>query len=234
MTLALIPARGGSKGIPRKNVREIAGKPLIAWTIEAARAAGLARIVVSTEDEEIAAVARAWGADVPFMRPAELAADDSPGIAPVLHALTMLPDHDTILLLQPTSPLRSAADIEGILMLAAETGTSSAVSLREAQDHPDWMYGLDAAKHIQPLSPERAATRRQDLPSVYSLNGAMYFARTDWLRTHRTFIGPETLGYLMPSERSVDIDTPLDWRIAELLLAPPREPSGGVRIGEMT
>ena len=97
MTLALIPARGGSKGIPRKNIREIAGKPLIAWTIEAALGAkGIDRVVVSTEDEEIAEVARAWGADVPFMRPADLASDEAPGISPVMHAIEQLPDHDAL------------------------------------------------------------------------------------------------------------------------------------------
>src|SRR5690349_11475180 len=109
--LGLIPARGGSKGIPRKNIKPIAGKPLIAWTIEAALAArGLDGVVVTTEDPEIAEVARAYGAEVPFLRPMELAADETPGIDPVLHALDMLPGFDAVLLLQPTSPLRTAAD----------------------------------------------------------------------------------------------------------------------------
>ncbi len=112
--LGLIPARGGSKGIPRKNIQPIAGKPLIAWTIEAARTAGLANVVVSTEDAEIAEVAREWGAEVPFMRPSELAADDTPGIEPVLHAIELLPDYEGVLLLQPTSPLRSSEDILAI------------------------------------------------------------------------------------------------------------------------
>jgi N-acylneuraminate cytidylyltransferase len=110
--LALIPARGDSKEIPRKNIKEFCGKPLIAWAIEAAqKASGIDRIVLSTEDHEIAEVAQKWGAEVPFMRPAELAGDDTPGIEPVLHALEQLPTFDEVLLLQPTSPLRTAEDI---------------------------------------------------------------------------------------------------------------------------
>lgn len=217
--LALIPARGGSKGIPRKNVRPIAGKPLIAWTIEAARAArDVDAVVVSTEDGEIAEIARSWGADVPFMRPPELAADDTPGIDPVLHALTMLPAYDAVLLLQPTSPLRTGADIEGLLALARQQGACSVVSIRETQDHPAWMYRLGSAGELQPLLPGEDIARRQDLPPVYALNGAMYFAQTAWLRARRGLVGPETIGYPMPTERSVDIDEPLDWRLAEMLL----------------
>lgn len=130
MTLALIPARGGSKGIPRKNIRPIAGKPLIAWTIEAALAAeGIDRVVVSTEDEEIAAVAREWGAEVPFMRPSELASDEAPGIAPVLHAIDQLAGHKALILLQPTSPLRTAEQIDRFEKdLAVFTGVEHAVA----------------------------------------------------------------------------------------------------------
>lgn len=220
VTMALIPARGGSKGIPRKNVRTIAGKPLIAWTIEAAlRVPGLAAVVVTTEDEEIAEVARAAGAQVPFMRPAALAADETPGIEPVLHALDMLPIYDSVLLLQPTSPLRTTEDIEGILAVAANTGAPSIVSGCAPEDSPSWMYRMDTAGRLTPLLPAAEVVRRQDLPPVFALNGAMYFADTKWLRARRGFVGPETLGYEMPSDRSIDIDVPLDWRIAEMLLS---------------
>jgi CMP-N,N'-diacetyllegionaminic acid synthase len=216
---ALIPARGGSKGIPRKNIREIAGKPLIAWTIEAARAVpGIAAVVVSTEDEEIAAVARAAGAEVPFMRPVELAADETPGVDPVLHAIDQLPQYDAVLLLQATSPLRTSVDIEGLLVLAESSGAPAVVSVRAPHDHPQWMYRMGEHDALEALENTPPADRRQDLPAIYALNGAMYFARTDWLRAQRTFIGPGTLGYVMPSERSIDIDAPLDWRIAEMLL----------------
>ena len=219
-TFALIPARGGSKGIPRKNVRPIAGKPLIAWTIEAARAArGIDTVVVTTEDAEIADVARSWGAEIPFLRPAELAADETPGVDPVLHAIEMLPEHDAVVLLQPTSPLRTAADIEGLLALVAQADAPSAVSICEPDSHPSWMYRLDEDGRLAPLLQIPPAARRQDLPPVYSLNGAIYYARTAWLRERRNFLGAETVGYRMPGERSVDIDGPLDWRLAELLLA---------------
>lgn len=219
MTLGLIPARGGSKGIPRKNIRLMAGKPLIAWTIEAALCSTrLDAVVVSTDDEEIAEVSRAVGAQVPFIRPAELAADDTPGIDPVLHAMGMLPQYDAVLLLQPTSPLRTTEDIDGLLSLAAATGAKSVVSVCEPEDHPFWMYRLGTDRRLERLIETPDIARRQDLPPVFALNGAMYFAHVDCLHRRRGFVGAETLGYPMPVERSVDIDGPLDWRIAELLL----------------
>ena len=217
--LGLITARGGSKGIERKNVRSIAGKPLIAWTVEAAlRSERLADLVVSTEDQEIADAARDAGARVPFMRPADLAADTTPGIDPVLHAIEMLPGYDAVLLLQPTSPLRAAEDIDGLLALADRTEAPSIVSVCAAEEQPAWMYRLADGGRMEPLLPEASAARRQDLPPVYTLNGALYFATLPWLAEHRSFIGPGTLGYPMPAERSIDIDGPLDWRIAEMLL----------------
>lgn len=218
-TLALIPARGGSKGIPRKNIRSIAGKPLIAWTIEAALRSGLLdAVVVTTDDPEIAEVARRAGAQVPFLRPAALAQDDTPGIAPVLHALDMLPGYDAVLLLQPTSPLRSTVDIDACLGLAQTRHAVSVVSVTEPDTHPDWTYRLDADQRLTRLSGDAPATRRQDLPPVVTLNGALYYARTDWLRQGQQLVAPVTLAYLMPRARSVDIDTLLDWQLAELLL----------------
>lgn len=218
--LALIPARGGSKGIPRKNIKALAGKPLIGWTIDAAKQAScINRIVVSTEDEEIAGVARELGADVPFLRPAELAADDTPGMAPVLHAIEQLPQFDWVLLLQPTSPLRTHADIEAIWQLCQDRGASSAVSVTEVGKHPYWVYAKDDLGRIQPFIAGRPdVTRRQDLPSAYALNGALYLAKIEWLLQQGGFIGAETFGYVMPPERSVDLDTPQDWRWVEYLL----------------
>lgn len=218
MTLALIPARGGSKGIPRKNIRPIAGKPLIAWTIEAALAAqGVGRVVVSTEDEEIAAIARKWGAEVPFLRPDSLATDDAPGIAPVIHAIEALPGHDDLILLQPTSPLRGSEHIAELLAFAAEREATSVVSVCEAGKHPAWMYGMDDEGRLHPLMANDAA-RRQDLPAAYALNGAIYWIRTRELMRTRALVGPDTIGFPMDAESSADIDTPLDWRIAEFLL----------------
>ncbi len=221
--LGLIPARGGSRGVPRKNVREIAGKPLIAWTIEAALATpGIDRVVVTTDDEEIAAASRAAGAEIPFLRPPELAADQTPGIAPVFHALDALPGFDQVLLLQPTSPLRDASDIAALLAMAREADAHSVVSVTEPDCHPAWMYRLGERGDLLPFGGDDAAARRQDLPPVYALNGAIYFARVDWLRDTGGFVGDGTLGYVMEPEHSIDIDTPLDWRIAEFLLGQPR------------
>lgn len=218
--LTLISARGGSKGIPRKNIKPLMGKPLIGWSIEAAkRASFIDRIVVSTDDAEIASVAREFGADVPFMRPAALAADDTPGIAPVLHAISQLPHYDWVLLLQPTSPLRSAADIDGIWQLCQDQVAPSAVSVCEVEKNPYWMYQCNAAQRLEPFIEGRLdVTRRQDLPPAFALNGALYLARTDWLLDRQCFVGPETLGYIMPPERSVDLDTPQDWRWVEFLI----------------
>lgn len=217
--LGLIPARGGSKGIPRKNVKLLAGKPLLVWTVEAALRSGvLDAVVVSTDDEEIAEVARNAGAAVPFMRPSEFAQDDTPGLYPVLHALDQLPHYDSVLLLQPTSPLRSTDDINGCVELATRLGAPSVVSVAEPDRHPYWMYRLTAGQTLQPLIDQPAVLRRQDLPTVYSANGALYCVQSDWLRQRRSFITSETVGYVMPAARSIDLDTPMDWKLAELLL----------------
>jgi CMP-N,N'-diacetyllegionaminic acid synthase len=218
--LAVIPARGGSKGIPRKNIKILGGKPLIAWTIEAAlKAPSINRLIVSTEDKEIAAVAKQFGAKVPFMRPLDLAQDDTPGIAPVLHAIEQLTDYDWVLLLQPTTPLRSVEDIEGIIQFCRDEAAPSAVSVTQVSKHPFWMYQRDDQSRLQPLIPNRPEiTRRQELPCAYALNGALYLARIDWLIQNQGFIGSETLGYVMPEERSVDLDTPKDWIWVEYLI----------------
>lgn len=197
----------------------MAGKPLIAWTIEAAlRSTLLDAVVVSTDDEEIAEVARNAGALVPFMRPAALAQDATPGLDPVLHALDALPQFDAVLLLQPTSPLRDTADIDGCLRLARERGVPSVVSVCEPDSHPLWTYRVGADLSMASFVAGVPATRRQDLPLVGALNGAMYFADAAWLRRTRTLVGEETLAYMMSREHSVDLDTPLDWKFAELLL----------------
>ena len=217
--LALIPARGGSKGIPRKNIRELCGKPLIAWSIEAAqKASSVDQIVVSTDDEEIADIARSYGAEVPFLRPAELARDDTPGIATVHHALEQFPAVKQILLLQPTSPLRSAEDIDGIVNMFQKQQNPSEISICESQKHPNWMFSYGEDGTLSPFMDTPIATRRQDLPKVYVVNGALYLAKTEWLRQACSFLSPETIGYVMPQERSADIDTPSDWEWIEFLM----------------
>lgn len=217
--LALIPARGGSKGIPRKNIRLFCGKPLLQWSIDVALSTPrVDRVVVSTDDPEIAEVARACGAEVPFLRPSELASDTASGIAPVLHALEQLPEVSDLLLMQPTSPLRRIEDVEAIIALRQKTDSDTIVSVTPSGKHPAWMYALTQDHALQPLLNISDASCRQHLPPAYVLNGSLYFASRSLLERERGFLTPYTMGYVMPPERSVDIDTLLDWQWGEFLM----------------
>ncbi len=223
--VGLITARGGSKGVPRKNLKLLAGKPLIAWTIESARQSRrLDRVIVSTEDEEIADISRRWGAEVPFMRPVELAQDDSPHILVVEHAIRWLQEHDEgslsrLLLLQPTSPLRTAEDIDAAIELAESRDAEAVVSVCQTEHHPYLV------KRILPdgtlddfMKPDLAYPRRQDLPPAYALNGAIYLSRIESLLSSRTFLPKGIFPYIMPPERSLDINSAWDFYVAELVL----------------
>lgn len=207
--LALITARGGSKGLARKNVLPAGGRPLLAWTIAAAQKSSVIdHLVLSSDDAEIIKVARAWGCDVPFSRPAELATDTAGSIDVVVHALEALPGYEYLVLLQPTSPLRTEADIDAAFHLMQKQGANSCVSVCEAEQSPYWMYQLNEQNHLSSLLPEFSGiTRRQDLPPVYVLNGAIYIASVDQLVRSRTFINEETVAFVMPREKSLDIDT---------------------------
>ncbi len=219
--LAIIPARGGSKGVPRKNIRDLGGKPLIAWTIAAARASAyLDRIIVSTDDAEIADISRQFGAEVPFMRPDELARDGSSGIDPVIHALEALPEKfDYMVLLQPTSPFRSTADIDQALELCVREKAESCISVTENGKSPYWSYKIDGQNRLEPLFPvEEKIACRQQLPKTYALNGAIYIASTRFVLANRSLQDDRTLAYIMPSERSLDIDSEFDLRLANVLL----------------
>lgn len=211
--LALITARGGSKGLPRKNVLLAGGKPLLAWTVDAAISAECVdRVVLSSDDHEIMDAARSAGCDVPFCRPAHLASDVATSIDVVLHALNQLPGYEYVVLLQPTSPLRTAADIDAAFELMLEKGVSSCVSVTEVEQSPYWMYRVTDENKLQRLLPNvEGGIRRQDLPPIYALNGAIYIARIDWLKKTKSFVGDETIAYQMPRERSIDIDTPDDF-----------------------
>ena len=217
--LGLIPARGGSKGITRKNVREIAGKPLIAWTINAALSSRfIDSVVVSTDDSEIAEASLRYGAKVPFRRPAELSTDSTAGIEPVLHALGLFPEFDVVVLLQPTSPLRRTEDIDNCIEILIKNDAEAVVSVTETKNHPAWSFNLDSTGCLEPFAQVGQVTRRQDLRPVYSLNGAVYVSRVSFLKNQGSFMGKKTLPYIMPAERSVDIDDMLDFRTAEMLL----------------
>jgi len=218
--LGIIPARGGSKGIFRKNLKLLAGKPLIAWTIEEAKKSHyLDRIILSSEDAEIIATAKTLGCEVPFVRPVELARDDTPGIEPVIHALNCLGEpFDYVVLLQPTSPLRSVADIDGCIRFCVREGAPACISVTLTEKHPYWMHTIDEHHRLHPVLPAaQPVQRRQDLPPVYLENGAVLMAQTDYLLKEKSFITHETVAYVMPPERSWDIDNERDFYYCSLL-----------------
>ena len=212
--LAVVTARGGSKGIPRKNLREAGGRPLLAWSIAAGQASRyIDRLVLSSEDHEIVAVALRLGCDVPFVRPPELAADDTPGVEPVLHALERLPEYDYVVLLQPTSPLRISEDIDRCLELCEQQGAPACVSVRRSRENPCWTFRIGPDGYMSPLvSNGNHSGRRQDYPIFFVLNGAVYVARPDWLKRTRSFVAAGTIAYVMPEERSLDIDEEEDFQ----------------------
>ncbi len=223
-TLFLIPARGGSKGIPGKNIKPLCGKPLLLYTIEAARAvADDADICVSTDSPQIRAVAQSAGLDVPFLRPAELSADNSGSHEVMLHALDFYRDrgvdYHCVVLLQPTSPFRTPDDIRGAMALFDED-TELVVSVTEAATNPYYnCYELDEAGFLHISKGDGILLRRQDAPPAYEYNGAVYVISTAALRRHPIGKMTRRRPFLMPKERSVDLDTPLDWIVAEMLMA---------------
>jgi CMP-N,N'-diacetyllegionaminic acid synthase len=221
--LAIIPARGGSKGLPRKNIRRINGKPLIYYTIkEAQESKFLDRIVVSTDDQEIARVAISFGVEV-ITRPAELAMDDTPSLPVFQHAIRYLEEvgdsyYDTIVILQPTSPLRTAADIDGAIGKYLQTGCGSVLSVCRAEHPPHWMFTLQGDILEPVIEGGDKITRRQDIPEVYRLNGAVSVTHRDNIMKQNRIITDDARAFIMPEERSIDIDTELDFKLAELLL----------------
>ena len=224
-TLAIIPARGGSKGLPGKNIRPLAGVPMIGHTIRAAQEArAVDRVLVSTDDEEIASVAREFGAEVPFLRPPELSGDKASGVDVCLHALSYAQSEMScqprlVVLLQPTSPMRNAEDIDAAIQLLAESQADSVVSVKPVTEYPQWMKKMDGEHRISSLFEEMDITSaRQDLEKSYLLNGAIYLSRASSLSKHGSFYGGDTRGYLMPEERSIDIDTLNDFLMAEALM----------------
>ncbi|MEL7161662.1 MAG: acylneuraminate cytidylyltransferase family protein [Bacteroidota bacterium] len=220
--LGLIPARGGSKGVPRKNIRLLGNRPLLAWTVTAAReASSLDRLIVSTDDAEIARVAEAAGAEVPFLRPAALADDGAKSIDVVLHALEVLPEsYDAVCLLQPTTPFRSVNLLRKALN-TFRTGNYSGlitVSRVPAHYHPNWAFVDGGDGHLTPAQGVGSVIpRRQELPPAFIRDGAVYLTRTETLRAG-SFFG-DHLGYVENTDpRQVNIDTLEDWQRAEQLL----------------
>ena len=211
--LAVIPARGGSKGIPNKNIVPLLGTPLINWTIEAARSSRyIDRLILSSDHPHICEVAKTAGCEVPFTRHHELATDKAQTIDVILDALDRVPGFDLVVVLQPTSPLRSSSDIDRCLELLMEQDAHSAVSVTPVTEHPFLVYSMGSDTRLESyvkIDPARSL-RRQDLPPAYSLNGAIYVAEVDWLRESRLFVSAETVGYVMLNEASIDIDVQRD------------------------
>ena len=226
MLLALVPARGGSKGIPRKNLASLAGKPLLQYTLEAARASHhIDDTLLTTDDEEIAALAARCGAATRYRRPPQLAGDDAPMIVAVEHALEWYArEHgrtpDALLLLQPTSPLRTADDIDGAIARFREAGADTLASVHRLSEHPCECVVTEGSTWQYLVPPPPAAAGRQDYRGgFFFINGALYLARTEALRRERRFVVPgTTLLYEMPRERGIDIDSPLDLACAAALL----------------
>jgi N-acylneuraminate cytidylyltransferase len=223
--LGIIPARGGSKSVPRKNIRLLGGKPLLEWTLDAVRSSKrLTRAVVSTEDEEIATIARGLGADVPFLRPAELATDGALSIPVMQHALHVVEQmeqdtpYDAVVMLQPTAPFRLAADIDGAIDLFEATAADSVISVANVDGHhPARMKYLDEGRLIDPPFCEAYENQpRQELRPMYIKNGAIYVTRRSVLLAG-SFKGTDCRAWVMPADRSANIDSLADFRYAECI-----------------
>jgi CMP-N,N'-diacetyllegionaminic acid synthase len=222
--VAVITARGGSKGIVGKNIKPVAGQPLIAWTIAAAeRARRLSRVIVSTDDPEIARVAAEHGAEIPFVRPEALAQDGSSHLSVLLHALDWLKanggEPEYLCLLQPTSPLRTAEDIDAAIELAVTRRADAVIGVTPITQHPYLARRLGPdGTLVDFVKSDLAYPRRQDFPPACIINGAIYINRSASLRRDQTLLPAGALGYMMPEERSVDVDTELDLILVEHLL----------------
>lgn len=223
--LALIPARGGSKRLPGKNVLSMGGKPLIAWSIEAAKNSGIfADIVVSTDDGEIAEVSRKYGAQIPFMRPAEVAGDSAGTFDVVKHALEALEKlgktYTHVMVLQPTSPLRSPEDITRSLELLKSKNSDAVISVTLCEHPPQWSNTLPENGSMDQFLKPELIVRSQDLPSSFRLNGAIYLYETQALLKNKAMLPMKnSFAYVMDQARSIDIDTQFDFDVAAAILS---------------
>jgi CMP-N-acetylneuraminic acid synthetase len=230
--LGIITARGGSKGIPGKNLKLLAGKPLLAYTVDTARRSGaLDRVILSTEDEAIATAGRDLGCDVPFIRPLDLAQDDTPHLPVIQHATRWMQERinyqpDAVMILQPTSPLRTVEDIAAAVALLDTSGADSVLSVNEVpvHAHPMRTLRLDATGHavlfVSGDPVRKRINRRQDLPPAWVMNGAIYACRTRVLfDAEPGLYGTRVVAYRMPADRSISIDDLEDWHAAERALA---------------
>jgi pseudaminic acid cytidylyltransferase len=225
MNLAIIPARGGSKRIPRKNIKMLQGKPMIAYTIEAAlQSSVFEKVVVSTDDVEIAEIAKQYGAEVPFVREATLANDYTPASLVTLDALEKLDPEGTIYThvsqLMPNCPLRNSEDIQKSLEQFVINNADTQLSInRFGWLNPWWAFKMQEHNELEPLFPEAFKTRSQDLATLYALTGALWWAKTDVLRKEKTFHIATRTGFELSWQHALDIDDEDDWKMAEVLMA---------------
>jgi len=224
--LCLIPARRGSKGVPRKNIKPLAGKPLISYTIEQAKASSLIdRVVLSTDDQTIAEIGREYGAEVPFIRPASLATDDAKSIDVVIHALDYFEERgesfDAVCLLQATSPWRPEGVIDDAIRLFLKERPDALVSVRRVPDefNPHWVFEIDDRKRLHiATGDEEIIPRRQELPAAYHRDGAIYITAVETIRRQHSLLGKDLLAFPIESPELINIDTMEDWKKAERVI----------------
>lgn len=224
--LAIIPARSGSKGLPNKNIRILCGKPLIAWSIEAGlQSKYIDEVVVSTDSQEYAQIAKSYGAEVPFLRPKELAQDTSSSFDVISHTIDFYKNElskqfDYIVFLQPTSPFRDPQLIDGICQWVTDNKIKSSISVSLCEHSPLWSNTLPNDKNMQDfLSSKVVGKRSQDLPDYYRINGVLYISEISTFISNKGFITPQTYAYVIPQKYAIDIDTELDFEYAEFIIS---------------
>jgi CMP-N-acetylneuraminic acid synthetase len=217
--IAVVPARGGSKGVPGKNLRIVGGTSLLHRTLSVALASKYVdAVIASSDDDEILRHASMVDGVTALTRPADLASDTS-AMAPVVEHVLHSHDADIVVLLQPTSPLRQTNDIDKGLEKFIAARASSLISVCPARTSPYWMYRIVDGDRIEPVLAKPEAATRQELPATFQVNGALYIVDVDWFTQHRIFVDDSTVAYVMPSERSIDVDSPEDLLVAEALLS---------------
>lgn len=217
--LALITARGGSKGIPKKNIIALGGKPLIGWTIEAAlQSHFIDRLILSSDDQEIIAIARSFKCEAPFTRPDYLAQDDTSSMDVIMHAIEHVKGaYDYLLLLQPTSPFRTSEDIDNIIRSCLGSGFEMMISVAKLKKHPMYMYKIKKQR-LESFLPAERQLRRQDMPSAYEHNGALYLSSIKFLKKVKSFNVNEARAFEMYGAANIDIDNYVDLHYAEFLI----------------
>ena len=219
--LAVIVARGGSKGVPRKNIKMAGGKPLIAWMIDAGKQSKyLDKLIVSSDDDEIISVAKSYGCDAPFVRPAEFARDHTTVDDVIIHAMESIPGSDYVMALQPTSPLIIGKDIDGCIDFCINSKAGSVVAVCEPDKNSYWTFTMGKGNTLLPVFEQKYfKQQRQELPIVYMPTGAIKMAESKWFFENKSFYADATMGYITPKDRSLDIDTELDFKMFETLIS---------------